>query len=36
MTFHCWNQVGDEDAYIAQEAHRIDMLDGRCFELQNV
>ena len=31
--FHCWNQVGDEDAYIAEQAHRIDMLDGRFYEL---
>ena len=31
--FHCWNQVGDEDAYIAEQAHTIDMLDGRFYEL---
>ena len=31
--FHCWNQVGDEDAYIAEQAHRINMLDGRFYEL---
>lgn len=30
--FHCWNQVGDEDAYIAEQAHTIDMLDGRFYE----
>ena len=30
---HCWNQVADEDAYIAEQLHRIDMLDGKCDEL---
>jgi hypothetical protein len=31
--FHCWNQLGDEDSYIAQQAQRIDMLDGKYYEL---
>ena len=31
---HCWNQVVDEDAYIAEQLHRIDMLDGKCDELR--
>ena len=30
---HCWNQVGDENAYIAQQAHRIDMMDARFYGL---
>jgi hypothetical protein len=32
---YCWNQVGDEDDYIAQQAHRIDMLGTRCAELDD-
>ena len=40
--YHCWNQVGDEDNYIAQQASRIDglhnqfmMMDGRLTEASN-
>ena len=40
--YHCWNQVGDEDNYIAQRASRIDglhnqfmMMDGRLTEASN-
>ena len=32
---YCWNQVGDEDNYIAQQAHRIDILGAKCSELDN-
>ena len=30
-----WNQVGDEDAYIAEQERRIDTLTQRCEPLQN-
>ena len=40
--YHCWNQVGDEDNYIAQQTARIDglqnqfmMIDGRLTEASN-
>ena len=40
--YHCWNQVADEDNYIAQQSGRIDgidkqlmMLDGRLTEASN-
>jgi len=40
--YHCWNQVGDEDNYIAQQTSRIDglhnqfmMMDGRLTEASN-
>ena len=40
--YHCWNQDGDEDNYIAQQVSRIDglnnqfmMMDGRLTEASN-
>ena len=32
---YCWNQVGDEDHYLAQQAHRIDMLSSRYSDLND-
>ena len=32
---HCWNQVGDEDHVMSQQAERIDRLEKRCEALDN-
>ena len=32
---HVWNQVGDEDAYIAEQEQRITALTQRCESLEN-
>ena len=32
---HCWNQVSDEDAYVATQEWRINMVIQKCESLEN-